>query len=350
MEYKMMKPSKLRTIWPLIATGVTICGCGLVDEDYAGKPLAVLNGNLRQVDSSADVKDISLAIFWTCSSTSQFIVTQQGEFDFSECGKFTETAIVPVSDECDGKPFKGETQGRFEDFWDDLQELVRYESVFPIKYQMEITQLPPTKARADLSAQGGHGELAMGSVVAYIDDNDNGEFDFGTPGNIIDRGLAHSAYQDYIPEDGHIRKTYFIVYLDGTINLDNVRERYKDVAAQTPEGFSLWFKELNTETMEVNRTVKPIDTLMDLVAEPRVESCRHWCKEHTVYDLYVDTIEDDGSQLICVENESTLLYQIQGIHKPDPDTHCVYHSVTQLACLEDYEPDDIPEDWPCETP
>lgn len=336
--------------WISLGLIALVMGCGLVDENYGGQPLAVINGNLREVNSSANDTDVSLAIFWQCAIFTEQIVTPHSlrdllDYDKCDLGRVT-TYTQPVSAQCDGTAQTGAGETLFSGWRDNLEELVRYESTFPVSFSMELTQLPPPESLGDLTVHGGNGVMAMGSVVAYQDLNGNAKFDFSTPEGRRDQGLAHSAYQKYTPEDSDARENYFVIYLDGAFKLDSVYERYKDILPHIPEGFSLWVKRENENTGEMERTIEPIDTVMELVAEPGIENSWHWCEEELMIWTLVDSLEEDE-----IWHESCqmggLYYTARGYAVDDPNLPCTYRENSYEACVDGLAAEEIPEDWPC---
>lgn len=224
----MTTPTKTKISFSVLLLAVAACGDrGLVDEDYEGEPLVIIEGSLGVTGATAPSSPISLAIQW---------VPAVEPPDLPPPGEFTPPRGPPV---CDGtaQPVRTATSlGRENRGW--VSQSVTYQAQFPIAFQIPVTTLPPPTARLDLAQLGHSGTLSIGMLVAYVDTNQNGRFDLGQPGQAGDELLAASA-----DVDGELSQV--IVYMDGSIGprpppgQDNWVDEFLDYYRGLPLGFSL---------------------------------------------------------------------------------------------------------------
>jgi hypothetical protein len=92
---------------------------------------------------------------------------------------------------------------------------VTYQGSFPISYTFNLYDAPPSGAMADIVANGASYQEAMGVLVAYQDDNGNGELDaIETNGAPVDTILGTS-----VPDITHLFSSGFMLaYVNGSTN------------------------------------------------------------------------------------------------------------------------------------
>lgn len=89
-----------------------------------------------------------------------------------------------------------------------------YEGSFPLDFTFKTEGPPPAEAMVDLARKGGAGQAAFGVLIAFRDDNGNGELDIGTGDTPSpDRIVGVSMPDPSLPAPPH---SWFVVYLDGT--------------------------------------------------------------------------------------------------------------------------------------
>mgnify|MGYP001593960653 FL=1 len=243
----------------------------LTGSGYPGDPLATLTGRITRLDNLDVNGEGAVAVFWQPKSLGAALVNPAAydpddpTFYDVQCQLFQ-----PLVDACDGTPHQYDESCRTRLLQDDiLTEEVSYEVHFPLEFQIPLYDRPPAPSLYDLAEQGGHGVFTMAHIAAYVDENQNGLLDKGTPERAPELGFADSAFQDYLPAPGEPRRSYFVVYFEGELNLDAVEPIFRDALAQMPQGFSLWYKEEfvdeRGQRISVSRSIQPIDTPIEII-------------------------------------------------------------------------------------
>jgi hypothetical protein len=159
----------------LMAATFVLAACGSAKNgSYPGVPLATLQGSLTSVNSSIS-QPVHLAIAWYPYFSS----------------------LIP------GGPPSIVTQD------------VSYQGTFPIQYTFNLYEPPPASAVGTLPQAGPGFQLAIGVILAYLDNNQNGTLDpIGTNGSVVDTILGSS-----VPDvtNWYGGGAYLIVWASGPI-------------------------------------------------------------------------------------------------------------------------------------
>ncbi len=337
------------------AMSVCLAACGdLVDEHYEGEPLAVLKGRLLAADNAPAMdREVSLALMWERSDFHDPWVRYDPALLYPLLAETTcTTTVLEGQENCDGTPYRLVEECTTVDLaLARRTEEVDYEPIFPISFSVPVFHLPPAEALYDLSQQGGQGSFAMGYLMAYDDIDGDGEFKFGSPVLAPEPVLAAAVFQDYQPPPNTPRESFFIVFLDGTINLDNVlpSASYRDTIASVPQGFSIWWRQEYVDDpqypSQITREVLPISAQIDMTVRPEVDKFGDGCETRVRREIRFDDGTAYGDRLWCDELGTTAQwYTWTFSHEEWVDT-CTYESTLRQACIGDLA--QPPADWPC---
>jgi hypothetical protein len=230
----------------------------------------------------------------------------------------------------------------------ELTESISYEPVFPINFKLPLLELPPEAARVDLSTVGGSGTFAMGYVIAFVDEDGDGELDLGQldvePEQVVARSVSNP-----LP-DGRSISSYWVVYLDGQIDLENAIPTYKETLAALPQGFSLWHtKETPAEDpadapLRV-REVLSVDEPLQMFGDAALADSSLFCNVSELEVRYVpEAFTPEYGSAFCWD----------GGREYEGRRDSVYLGGCRLVA--DYErrslaglssEDEVPEGWPC---
>jgi hypothetical protein len=213
---------------------------------------------------------------------------------------------------------------------------------FPARYELRITELPPTMALGtdEESVGDGSGRWALGTVVGYEDGNGNGEIDLSA-GDVPspDRVVA-----------AHPNKT-FVIYLEGS---DAVLDALGQSLGTRPDrGFGFLTVKPGEETLvdlQYASIAQPFD--LTLTNDPQMSD--FLCRTMPDSEASGGTVRSDGGaqgphpapgdpNLTCAPDGSSYRYLdcteydrglCQGTH-----TDCISEVVRR--------PEPVPSDWPC---
>jgi len=179
------------------------CGDQLVNVDYPGEPLAVVQGHLTASAPWSFEGALGLATVWV---------------------RFTDHVASAA-----------------------LVQHLEYRPVFPAAYSFGLYAPPPEGTVMELSSLGA-GRVAEAFVVAFVDQDGDGLLSFcPSGGGAVDRIVGSSVPTPALVEG----KMYFmILYVDGP-----PPPRFPDA----PQGYSLWGNEGRQET-----TLRPFSTPVDI--------------------------------------------------------------------------------------
>lgn len=336
-----------RTCSASLASVVLLTACGeVIDEDYRGQPYAVVRGRITQANALNVSGHASMAISWNPEHLMAAFVNP-AMYDPSDPRYYREVCseTVPELGSCDGVPYIGDISCRVEALVaNSLTDTVDVDLQFPLQFEVPVFQLPPPQALYDLTAQGGTGVVGMAHMGAFIDADEDGVYDFGTTEIPPEVNFASSAFQDYLPEPGQPRRAYFIVFLDGEINLDSAEPLFADLLADMPTGFSIWAKEEwvddNGYRLSASRTILPIDQPIEMVAHPNVLNSGDGCAEFDFRKVHLDSLPA-GEVPICSADGLRVYWNSW----PTSWNGCWGVSEVFQACLPDAS--QVPPDWPC---
>lgn len=276
-------------------------GCGgLATNQYAGKTLATVEGQLTASPTTKADAPIGVTIFWNHTTSPTSTLPSSGPAD------------PPLT--CPAPAHRRDSSGTI-GYANFVTQSVIYEPHFPIDFSIPISQLPPKSAQFDLTTLGGTGTMALGLVVAYQDLNGNGAYDFGTPSRDPEPIIASS-------------RTYKLVFLDGHFGGGS------DPLVGAPanfdtQGFSVLHADGSLPT--------PVSTPIALTAEPGIETHELGCQTVQL-DVRSDTEPPAGAVKTCL-NSTGYLWAFE-------ESPTVCHQVRHegVVCLGTSTP---PADWPC---
>jgi hypothetical protein len=276
----------------------------MVDGNYQPPPLATIDGTLDETGSLPVAGRILLALTWQSSAHSAELFAElEGAGPLPGADAPTCSSLEPPSRPCDGTPWSGHERCRaYDDLLGGLTRTVAFEPLFPAAFSLPIDDLPPAAARYDLARQGGRGTLALGYLVAFVDEDGDGQIRFGTPELPPEPAVANSALQSYQPAPGIARVSYHVAFLDGAVDASRVAEGLGAIA-DLPVGFSIWRRtevvDEEGRSLAVEHSVEPVETPIELFGYPGVEGLSAWCTELSIERVWLDAHPGAGSQFLC---------------------------------------------------
>ncbi len=209
-----------------------------------------------------------------------------------------------------------------------VSQAVQYQAQFPINFSIPVTQVPPASAQLDLAAQGGHGTLAFGFLIAFEDANQNGVFDLGSPGVAPEHVLASS-----LKDDG---SSTALVFLDGTL----------PPTAPWPQGIAPGFSFFAAQNGAVQ--VLAADTTLSLATAASTLVNDYACSAQA-FHVEVQAEPAVGSPFSCgdilaadgtlYEKRAVTWFAVVGL------TACVREITMGQRCIEPTV--SLPSNWPC---
>ena len=197
---------------------------GLVNEKYEGETLANIKGTLSIESPEAYDGPISIALVWRHAWTEteeDYKAHMADQENDTACTGFLGDELSGLS--CDGTLLAEQTttcrQKAPISIYKNPQE-IEYKAASLMEFSLPVYELPPEEVRVDLSKTGGSGWKAEAVVVAFLDKDDNGEFDRGNPDQAGDL-LVASSLGSYPGEDGETKPGGSVYFLDGTLGPDS---------------------------------------------------------------------------------------------------------------------------------
>ncbi|HEU4382254.1 MAG TPA: kelch repeat-containing protein [Anaeromyxobacteraceae bacterium] len=291
-----------------LACGGALSSCGrMADGSYRPPTLATVNGTVHVATPPSVPGRILLALTWQSSArTREFFVELPPVPPWPGDAPPTCTPLGPLSQPCEGTPWSGAELCRVrDDVLVGLTRPVAFEPVFPASFILPIDDLPPTAARYELDRQGGRGTLALAHLVAFVDEDGDGQIRFGNPERPPETAIANSAFQGCQPEPGTSRVSYYVAFLNGEIadgGPPTIAPGYHAIR-DLPLGFSIWKKteavDASGRVLAVEYSVEPIDSPVELFDFPGVEGLSVWCAERDVEKVWVPSLPPDGAPFRC---------------------------------------------------
>lgn len=310
--------SALKTC-PLSSLGflflLPLLGCGeIVDEAFEAPSLARLTGTIRAQPGAEPNADVAVTLLWMPA--------------IADMGSVEELPDLPPSEPvCDGRPAAPTTATVTMELVRWQAQAVRYRSVFPIGFQLDIRELPPAEAMLDLAEYGGRGRLAAALVSVFQDLNGNDRFDLGRPGIPGDR---------YLGGTFDLERQALVVYLDGTY--DPASPVLAGLDGLPPQGFSLVIARGDENPIRAPLTT-PLDinlgALPDGLFRMLVE-----CEAVEMIDA-VGGAPPEGSEIVCSQDGSS--WFSFGERDAGP---CRLATYDTWACID--ASGTAPPGWPCE--
>jgi N-acetylneuraminic acid mutarotase len=276
----------------------------MADGNYRPPPLATLGGTLDEPGSLPVAGRILLALTWQSSARSrEFFAEVEDAGPLPGAAPPTCSPLQLPSRPCDGRPWSGhEVCLAHDDLLGGLARTVAFEPLFPAAFTLPIDDLPPATARYDLARQGGRGTLALAYLVAFVDEDGDGQIRFGTPEVPPEPAVANSAFQGYQPAPGTARVSYYVAFLDGEVDASRIADGLGALAG-LPIGFSVWKKteavDAEGRSLAVEYSVEPIDTPIELFGYPGVEGLSAWCTERSIERVWLAAQPGAGSAFRC---------------------------------------------------
>jgi hypothetical protein len=276
----------------------------MADGNYQPPPLATLGGTLDEPGSLPVAGRILLALTWQSSARSREFFAELGDAGpLPGAAPPTCSPLEPASRPCNGTPWSGHQLCRaHDDLLSGLTRTVAFEPLFPAAFTLPIDDLPPATARYDLARQGGQGTLALAYLVAFVDEDGDGQIRFGTPERPPEMAIANSAFQGYQPAPGTARVSYYVAFLDGEVDASRIAEGF-GALGDLPLGFSIWKKteavDAAGRSLAVEYSVEPIETPIELFGYPGVEGLSAWCTERSIEEMWLRALPADGAPFRC---------------------------------------------------
>jgi hypothetical protein len=248
----------------------------------------------------------------------------------------------------DGTPWESGQHCQFQDrLSGELTESVSFPPAFPVQFELPVLGLPPTAARVDLAKVGGVGTFAFGHVIAFVDADGDGKLDLGRVDVEPEQVLARSTGNP-VP-DSEAKSSYWVVYLDGEIDVAAALPAYQETLAALPQGFSIWHTvetpaDEPSDKPERKREVLPIDAFINLFGDASLADSTQFCETWELDVRYVaEAFTPDHGFAFCsadgTDYEARRLSDTQGACRES--ARYFRRNVSALA------ESDIPTDWPC---
>ncbi|MCK6552892.1 hypothetical protein L6R52_44120 [Myxococcota bacterium] len=303
-----------------LVAAAALCGCGELLDDRADlPPLATLKGFVRADGSAGLTNELGLALLW-------FPTLLLGEEPPSG---------LPGPDDvepCTGAPAPRTVTTATVTYVAFEAQAVPFRPLFPLRFELEIDELPPASAMIDLAPYGGEGHVAAGLVVAFEDLDHNGRYDRGRPGVEGDRFLASSATNE---------GEQLVLFLDGPS--DAPRQLFGGpedggLSGPIPPGLSIVRYRGTLGSAEL----LPIDTDLELEIDGVVEDYEQvlFACERIEYTIIQDGPPPEDAEYNCSPDGrewwTNALTPLEACRSVSFDTH---------ACIPPEAP--APEGWPC---
>jgi len=337
----------------LFAFLLLLPGCwdegGLLDNEYPGQVLATISGTLTNPEHVQVSDPVSIAIWWYNANnnpTTELSGVEQEILDqwFSEIsdGFFIPFDPPPWELPCDGLPWDGTLQSVYASQRFISQNVV-YLANFPIQFEALLFQLPPVSCMCDMQEYGLEGAVAIGGVIAYLDENGNDQYDFGTAQNAPERALASSEAPTN-PWDGFslLKLAYFDPKMQSQAQAcSGDWLQFLADPSSLEEGFSILEIRYDLEQDFVESIVHPVETPVDLEMGELDQG--RFCNEYVEQIRWHDERPPDPFLIWCDDEPHGRTY-LQ-MDWPENDNPCIDGYEVWGGCLAEGMP--TPDDWPC---
>ncbi len=336
-----------------LGIALAACGCGeLLDETSEAPPLAVIKARLSGDPSTVAGDAIAFSVMWepptaltrlecdsgACSAPDtqeDYAAIAERNFDYVE--RFGAIDFVPA---CDGTFWDGNlTIEEQRKQLEQLESRLVFEPTFPISAAIELLDPPPSEAHYALEQQGGSGILAVGRLVAYLDENANGRFDHGTPERAAETGLALSADGGWLRTGGAL-EGFTVLYKAGTLNPQRLDAAIREPLADLPDGYTVFVHRDGTTQRAVP------DEVMGMTLDSEVRDDWFWCEE-TRYGWSYQAVASDEPGSCVFWNPGLESFQSDwvGPSVSGADSPCSTLLRSSRRCMAYPEVTDVPEDW-----
>ena len=336
-----------------LGIALAACGCGeVLDETSEAPALAVIKARLSGDPSTVSGDAIAFSVMWEpptaltrlecdrgpCSAPDtkeDYAAVAERNFDYIE--RFGAIDFVPA---CDGVFWEGNlTIEEQRKQLEQLESRLVFEPEFPISAAIELLDPPPSEARYALEQQGGRGILAVGRLVAYLDDNANGRFDHGTPDRAPETGLAVSADKGWL-RTGEALEGFTVLYKAGTLNPQRLDAALREPLADLPDGYTVFVHRGDTTRRAGS------DEVLGMTLDSEVRDDWFWC-EQTRYGWSYQAVASNeaGSCVFWNPGHESFQSDWLGPDLSDQDSPCSAQRRSSRRCVTYPDVTDVPEDW-----
>ena len=336
-----------------LGVAVLLLGCGeVLDQRSEAEPLTVINARLTGDPSSVSGDSVAFAVMWEPPTAITRLECGDGDCSAPD-GREDYDAIAERNREflerrgaidfdpsCDGRFWEGtlsvvDRRKQLE----QLESRVEFEPVFPVTVTLDLLDPPPEAARYNLGSQGGSGILAVGRFVAYLDDNDNGRFDHGTPERAPETGLALSANRGWFRSDESLQG-FTLIYKVGRLNLDSVDARLRGLLEDLNDGYHVFIHTDDTSVRAVP------GQMLEMALDSEIRNDWFWCEETRFGWVFVaDEPSAPGSCVFWNPNRENYRAEWFGGGTPVEDRFCASMIEDRRRCVDFPELRELPDDW-----